>query len=430
MDYSRKIIDNGIGFNTLGDELSKKFKFESVAVMFNSPLDERRASYAALLLNVLMRGNNKFPTVQLLSRRLDELYDASLSSSCFKRGENHVCVFALTCFKNEYGFSDINIIESALDVLYEVLTDPVTVNGVFSSFFVEREKANLIDGINARKNDKVSYAPSRCVKIMCESEPYSIEPFGSIEIISEITAEALYDFYKNEFVKFGCEVFYLGEDPVPAHTFAKKLKTAFANDEKYSIIASTEHITKDVKRVCEIENVSQAKLSMGLNTGKRLSEEDYYKYTVFAEIFSNSPSSRLFKNVREKLSLCYYCKCVTDHHKGIAVVSLGIDADKAVDAENEIMHQIKLMADGHISEEELELAKLTINAAYREVYDTQAGLINWYYNRLCAGDGQRLISPIENAKRIMGVNTKDVSECAALIKLDTVYVMKGGDICE
>ncbi len=424
MEYSRELLSGGFGFNTIHSE---KFKTETVAVMFNSPLNEENASYTALLLNVLMRGCRKYPTIRDLSKQLDELYDTSISTFCFKRGENHVSGFILSYLKNEFAFSDMDIGGCALAVLTDILTDPLIENDGFSAFYVEREAENLINGIKAKKNDKISYAPSRCVKIMCDAEPYSADECGSRDIISKITPSALYKFYKEEFVKFGCEVFHLGEEPSCVKVFTERLCNSFASAERYKITDSSVHVTNEVKRVCETESVSQAKLCLGLNTNKRLSDGDYYNFTVFAEIFANSPSSRLFKNVREKLSLCYYCRCVADHHKGIAIVSLGIDAENTTAAEKEIMHQIDQLACGEISDDELELAKLTIYSAYREVYDTQSGLINWYYNRLCAGGKALLISPLDNFENIKKVTVADIAKCASGIKLDTVYLMKGGE---
>ncbi len=423
MEFTRKNLGDNIGLNHIKTD---RFKSEALTVLFNSPLDKVRASHTALLMSVLMRGCNRFPTVQALSRRLDELYDASLAPVCFKRGENHICGFSLSCLKNKFAFDAEDIFTSCLDVLLDVITDPTVKDGVFDPEYVKCEKDNLISGIKAKKNDKISFAPAQCVKYMCGDEPFAVDESGDIDIISNITPRSLYEFYTDEFLKFGIQIFYVGTSPEPVCKFADKLFLRMGASDKYPFYASVVHTAPDdVKRITENEDVSQGKLSIGFTTQNRLSDGDYYKYTLFAEIFSNSPSSRLFKNVREKLSLCYYVRCSTDPHKGIAVVSLGIDNNKAKEAEDEILNQIDMLAKGDITPEDIQLAKLTVSAAYREIYDTASGMINWYYNRLCAGEKGLMIPPEDNSALIQGVTADDVAKCASALKQDTVYFMRG-----
>lgn len=43
------------------------------------------------------------------------------------------------------------------------------------------------------------------------------------------------------------------------------------------------------------------------------------------DVFGGGPYSRLFMNVREKLSLCYYCSARLIRGKGIIVIQSGIE---------------------------------------------------------------------------------------------------------
>ena len=54
-------------------------------------------------------------------------------------------------------------------------------------------------------------------------------------------------------------------------------------------------------------DITQAKLVIGLRSGMTHAEDDYFAFRVMTDIFGGGPYSRLFLNVREKMSLCYYC---------------------------------------------------------------------------------------------------------------------------
>ena len=61
-----------------------------------------------------------------------------------------------------------------------------------------------------------------------------------------------------------------------------------------------------VRYVEEEMDVSQGKLVMGFTTETHFDDEDSYALTVFNSVYGSGAHSKLFNNVREKLSLAYY----------------------------------------------------------------------------------------------------------------------------
>ena len=58
-------------------------------------------------------------------------------------------------------------------------------------------------------------------------------------------------------------------------------------------------------------------------------------------------------NVREKLSLCYYASSLVDLHKGLMIVSSGVDFDKFGAAKDEICAQLEAIKRGEVTADEL-----------------------------------------------------------------------------
>lgn len=424
MKYTRKELYPGVGLNVIETDI---FKSEYLTVLFSSPLSPKSASYNSLLCNVPIRGCEKYPTLKDISIALDRLYDSGITPLSFKRGENHVSGYSLSSLDSKYAFDNEDIFSSTLDILGEIMFSPKLKDGGYYPDTVSIEKDNLISAIDAKKNDKVAYANMRCVYHMCKGEPYATPGCGEAEVVREIDPISLYAHSRKLYTTSRVEVFYVGSNAEKAENFLRQLTEVFGVKRTVKFTTACEHKVNSVKRIIEQESVTQAKLSMGFCTNKALLDGDYHKFTVFNEIFSSSPSSRLFQNVREKLSLCYYCRCTADPFKKIAIVSSGIRSEDAKKTENEILNQLNDLASGNVTQKELDLAKKTLCSSYKELCDSPASLVSWYFNRLLTESGELLISPEENASLIQSVSVDDVAKCAGDMMLDTVYLMKGSD---
>jgi hypothetical protein len=84
---------------------------------------------------------------------------------------------------------------------------------------------------------------------------------------------------------------------------------------------------------------------------------------LFNAVYGGTPTSKLFMNVREKLSLCYYASSSMDFLKGIMTVHSGIEFDKFNSAREEIMAQLECCRRGEIEEWEIEGARSILKNA-------------------------------------------------------------------
>lgn len=417
MSFNRTEISKGVFLNVYD---TPKFKNNYLSVSFAQPLNKETAAMNALLPLILTRGTVSYPTMEEMSTALDSLYASTINTRCFKKGEVQFFGFNCGILSNSYATDACDIFGGTLDILHEVIFKPYTENGLFSEKFLETEKKNLCDRIAAQINNKNSYAITRANQEMCKNEKYGISALGDIEDIEEITAEKLYSHYLDVLSNSQIEIFFVGEyDSV----IEAKIKATLSFEARSTVILSTEVVRSAVqtKEIVEPQSVTQAKLSLGFRTGKVLSDGDYYKFVLFNEVYGGSPTSKLFMNVREKLSLCYYCKSIPEPQKGVMIVTAGIEADKKETAEQEILKQLSDIAQGVISDEEYDSALQSILNSYREIDDNPESVESWYLGRMLSGI---TTSPKECAEQMKTVAKADIAAMAKGITLDTVYFMK------
>jgi len=413
-------ISDGITLNIINTD---KFKTNYLSFNFVTPLNREKVSLNALIPQVLMRGSKSYKDIASLKIALDDLYAASVEGRVYKRGEYQVCGITASWLADKYAIDGTNITDGTLAVLEEIIFSPYLKDGAFLDSYVESEKKNLIDDIRAIINNKNGYAIRRCHEEMCKNEAFGICEYGDESSVEKITADELYKAYTELISTARVEIFYVGN--VRVADIADKIRNMFINRERsYTGFCGAKIIREvsDVKEVTEKCPAMQGKLSLGFRTGTILGEEDYTAFPVFVEMYGNSPVSKLFMNVREKLSLCYYCRAIPEGVKGIMVVTSGIEVSKKEEAQNEILSQLECVRRGEFTEEELELAKKSLKNAYDELNDNPASIESWYLTRRLAGLDD---TSEEVARKFMDVKKSDIIEIANKIKLDTVYFLEG-----
>ena len=400
-----------------------KFKTNFISIDFLSPLKKETAAYNALLPQVLRRGTAKHRNMTRLNTALDTLYASQISPFVSKYGEVQSFGFYSYPLDNVYALEETDILGGPLDILKDVIFDPYTENGLLSEAFVESEKRTLTDRIKAQINNKNSYAVSRCRDVMCEGEAYAIPETGTVEDVEKITAKSLTEHYKAVLKTADVEIYYVGRNY--GDLVIEKFRNMFASLErngseplKTKVIRHAEN----VKEYTEEQPVSQGKLSLGFRTDSILGEDDFRKFILMREILGGTTSSKLFMNVREKLSLCYYCSAIPESYKGIMIITSGIDVSNKEKVQKEILAQIEECKKGNITDDELDAAKKALANAYLELGDDAGAIKRWFFTRNLANMTD---TPESWSEAIMKTTAEEAAEAAKRITLDTVYFLKG-----
>ena len=405
-----------------------KFKTGCLSINLITSLSRDTAALSALLPRVLRRGCANLPDMDLIAAALDELYGARIEPIVRKKGEMH-CIGLFADFPDDR-FIPNGVLEETSALLGDILLSPALDDGLLHADYVESEKNNLIDDIRAGINDKRGYSVDRLLEEMCVGEAFGVNRLGDELKVQEITPQSLtahyYDVIKNARV----EVFYCGADTparveatlipilkkLPARTSQQTLKTEVllnpAQDEP--------------RRFTEELDVSQGKLTIGFRLGHTMENPDYPALMVFNAVYGGNVTSKLFLNVREKLSLCYYASSMLEKHKGIMIVASGVEFSKFDEALDEILSQLEHVKNGEIEDWEMLSARRSVTTAIKSAMDRPAGLEDLYFDSSLAAvhyDPDKLCSSVE------AVTLDMVIETASGIKTDSIYFLtgRGGD---
>ena len=401
----------------------KRFKTAVLSLQFQRKLCREEAALNALLSSVLLRGTEKNPDMRSITARLDELYGANISPLMRRIGDLQTIGLFLSCLEDRFALPGDCVLKPSLDLVREILLEPKLVGGIFDPEFVESEKKNLIADIESELNDKRSYAACQMLRSMCAGDSFALSLRGEKADVEAITAQSLYAHYQKVLRTSPVELFFVGSaeaDEVAACLMP--LAKALAAEPMALPPQTPLRLTAEEREFSEAMDINQGKLSMGFTTPVTNRHADFAAMQVFNALYGAGMTSKLFVNVREKLSLCYYAGSGYYGSKGIVTVSSGIDEANYDTAKAEILRQLRLTTEGEITDAELAAAKAALISGLRSVPDAPGALENFYGTASIAGMRYDLAGYIE---AIRAVTAEDVARCAAGVKLHTVFFLKG-----
>lgn len=419
-DYIKKNAANGIDIIFVP---ASQFKTNELAISLLVPLKKETASENALLSLLLCESCNAFKTLRELNTHLASLYGAVLSPSVSKLGENQLIKFGITCIDDRFALDDKKILTECLSLLLSLLFEPnFDENGMFNQNSVDVQKRLLIEKIESEENEKRTYVLRKTESIMFEGEPYAVNRYGTKEDVNKITPESL----KAAWEKLLKTAYVLLTVVGSAAQYEVKqlLLDKFSNverDYKAPVDAVFNPAVNEIKEVKEEMKVKQAKLVMGFRVNITPDSELAPAMRSFADVFGGGPYSKLFANVREKMSLCYYCSARYVRQKSFIVVQSGCEEENMDKAVSEILNQIEEIKKGNF-DYEFSSSKMALTDAINSVYDAPESLEVWYTSQMA---DKNIKSPAESAAENKSVTKEQIIECANLISLDTVYRLVG-----
>ena len=399
-----------------------RFKQSVLSLQFLRPMCREEASLNALLPAVLLRGTKSCPDMRSITLRLDDLYGASVGALVRRIGDIQCTGLSCGFIDDRFTLEGDRLMAPMMAFLEEILLDPVTEDGVFKDAYVQTEKQNLIWTIEAQRNDKRSYATNQMLKAMCAEDSYGIPRLGEISQVEAITSESLYAHYRKVLAESPVHVFYVGSaDPEVVASTLKPMLSRLA-ERPVSLPAQTGFSPVPFFEKEEILDVAQGKLCLGYATAINLRHPDYAAIQVCNTILGAGMTSKLFMQVREKMSLCYDIGSGFHGSKGIMVVAAGIEFEKKEIVQQEILHQLQEICDGNITAEELTAAKEALLSNLRSTHDSPGAIEGYYASAAISGIG---MTPDTFMEAIMKVSPEDVARAAKTLQLQTVYFLKG-----
>ena len=434
MNYVKKEIKKGISIHNIS---TNKFKTNLYAVFLATPMNRETVTKNALITAILRRGSQNLQSQDVISKKLEEMYGASFDCGIDKTGDNHIMKFYLEAISEEFLPEKEELAKKCIEILLDIIFNPLIENNGFKEEYVESEKNNLKQIIESKIDNKRAYSLERCVEEMFKDEPYGLYKYGYVEDLDKLTPQNLYEYYKQLINQCKIDIFVSNTITNMASNTTNDLES---NENINNIIEQNDIIKKLKERepiyvksnennnqessqekvVEEHMQVGQGNLVIGLKVNANQDDAKYLT-SVYNAILGGGANSKLFQNVREKESLAYTAASNYRRQKNVIFIRCGIEIENYKKALDTIRVQLEDIKNGNFTEEDLINSKKLITESIRGISSEQDTEITYYYGQELSN---KLVSLEDYIHKIEGVTKKDVEEIARNISVDTIYFLR------
>lgn len=405
---------------------TNQFKTNLYAVFLATPLSRENVTKDALIAAVLRRGTMSIPSQDKISKELEEMYGASFDCGIEKTGDNHIIKFYLEALNEEFLPEKEELTQKCINILLDIVTNPLVENNGFKKEYVDSEKENLKQIINGKIDNKSRYALDRCIEEIFKGEPYGLYKYGYIEDLENITPESLYEYYKKLIQNCKIDIYYSGlfNNDKTEKIINKKLQENKIEPRKAEYIVNNETTEKkNVERPKIVEDsmdVAQGKLVLGLQINDN-NKDSRFTASVYNAVLGGGANSKLFQNVREKNSLAYTASSSYIRTKNIILIHCGIDIDKYEKALETIKEQLEDMKKGNFTDEDVEDSKKLIISSIKSISAEQDTEITYDYGQELSSEHMTIE---EYEEKIQNITREQIIEISNKININTIYFLK------
>ena len=360
-DLERKQLAPGVCITTLD---ASKFNRCRITLHLRFPAKRESATDAAVLALVLERGYAACPDMTALSRRLAELYGADLGVDLASAGTDRVLSADICGIKDAYALAGENLTAAYADIVFGTIFDPYLVDGAFDPEAVRIETETQARRLEAEFNSKRLYCVRQARRKFYGDTPAGIELGGYPGELVNVTPQSLKAEYDRILSTAYIDVMVQGVDEARvADMLLKKLDGIRRDPHPFAA----------------------PKLCMLFTTGEA-NPPSVSILRVAMSVLGGSATSRLFRNVREKQSLCYYCGSAAQRATGVMMIDSGVEPGKEQQAEAAIIAELEGLKNGPITQEEVDDCRRGLLSSMDALGDSLAALENWYYGQITRGE--------------------------------------------
>lgn len=404
-----------------------KFKTNLIAVFMSVPLNKEDVTKNALIPAVLKRGCQSLKTQEAISIELENMYGANLDAGIEKIGDNQIIKFYLETINDRFLPKQENLLEKSLNLLLDVIFNPLIEQEEFNEQYVEAEKQTIKRLIEGKIDNKDSYAFNRCIEEMYKDKAFGLYKYGCIEDLEKINAKDLYEYYKELINECKIDIFISGDfdsDDILQKMKQNKNLNKLGDREDIHVVNNEQTEKKEnveeIREISESMDVTQGKLVIGADIDFN-KQDSKYAMCLYNVILGESATSKLFQNVREKASLAYTARSNYVRQKNNIFIRCGIEIENYDKAVEIIKQQLEDMKKGNFTDEDIENSKKYMVSGIKTVADEQDSEITYYLGQELSG---KLTNFEEYINKINAVNKEEIQEIANSININTIYFLK------
>lgn len=230
---------------------------------------------------------------------------------------------------------------------------------------IERIRAQLISGIEARSRDPQTEANIAWANAIYGEHPYARRDEGTPESLMSITADDLAAFHRRLFARGNLLIGVVGA--IDAETLAVELERVFGALPETPVLNPIENVEPRLAQEIAFDlDLPQATIRLAYPGLARGDPEFFTAYLMNHILGGGTFSSRLFTEVRERRGMTYGIgsSLVNRRHSSAIVIGTSTRPDRAGEALAVIREEVRRMAEEGPTEAELAAAKAFVLGAY------------------------------------------------------------------
>jgi len=426
---SEKIVDlkEGVKAHLIKNDI---FKTNLICIMLTTPLKRETVTLNALIPFLLKRGTVNFPSQSDINKEFERMYGAGYNCGIDKIGDNQAIKFFIESISDEYTLEKEDLLKRSIDLLLDIILNPIMENGMFKDEFIDTEIDNLRKIIEAKIDNKDFYAFNRCIENMYEHRGFGLYKYGYLEDLENITNQKISKHYRELINNAKIDIYISGnfdennlEKILLENTNIKNLNP---RKENYIVNNSSTEVKQNVENIRQIQekmDIKQGKLVIGFNALNK-NENMTNIGIVFNSILGDGANSMLFQNVREKAGLAYTASSNFNKLKNNIFVRCGIQIcnyDKTVSI---IKEQIENIRQGKFTDKDLQNAKSYIISGIKTIEAEQDTEIVFYIGQEISKI--RFTIP-EYIKSIESVTREQVIDFAKELQMNLIYFLTASE---
>ena len=398
------------------DHSGKTFR---ATVLWRRPMGYLHAA-RAMLPSLLQHGSAAYPDRPALARQKERLYGASVGFSFSRHGETSVLRLSADAVSGAFLPGAPDQFAAVAGLMAEISTRSRVLSADVPDSLFERERAQALADARSVTEDRARQARLSAVMLACAGEPYGVPEHGGEAAIAamqpEQPCEALRDM-----LELGVPVALVaGALPDTAEARLAEFFGALPQRRDAVLPTPVQPARRPVRSLRESASMKQAKVVLVLRAPVPRTGDELCALHVAMSLWGGGPHSRLFTEVREKRSLCYYASAGGDSDKGIVLVQSGCDAGSVSAVGEQSLAQLAEVAAGRFSDGELATSIAVCQGPLRSLDDSPAARLSWTADQWLRGLDE---TPDQRIAGLSRVGRDAVAAAASTLWLDVDYAL-------
>lgn len=286
-------IKQGIKTHLIQTDL---FKTNVISGMITVPLTRQNVTKNALIVSMLRRGTANLPTQMEISKKLESLYGSGFECGVDKYGDNQILRFYMDVIDNDLALEKEDILKETIEILLDIMFNPILENGKFKQEYLEVEKENLARIIKSKIDNKDLYAYETCISKMYGENGFGLYKYGYLEDLEKINCDNLTEYYNNFIQNCKIDFFVSGHfdeknvlESIQNNENIQKLRPRIENYILNNEFTEKKETVENVNVVTENMDVMQGKLVIGMNVNSQTEDLQYkaMMYNILLRQYSN-----------------------------------------------------------------------------------------------------------------------------------------------